>query len=93
MTINKKTVAALLDVLQRAASQLEGDFGAEDAMANELRDMHRMILGVNAGVSGPRPSQEKLMDGRPAREKWREKSRQQAMSRPRDSNGHFIKMM
>lgn len=88
MTINKRTTATLLDLLQRTASQLEGDYGPEDGLASELRDMHRQILGSNIRSQKRMLTSEEML----AQEAKREKIRHQAKLKARNRNGSFVKM-
>lgn len=78
MTISKNLTRELLDLLQRGASQLEGDYGRQDGLATEMRDMHSKILGF--GEAKPAPTN-------PAKSAASAKS---AMNRHRDANGHFV---
>lgn len=78
MTINRRLTAALLELLQRAASQLEGDFGKEDGVASELRDMHRALLSQPQN----RTREQMIAD---------QALKDRARVKPRDKNGHFIR--
>lgn len=84
MIISKTFTKDLLDVMGRAASQLEGDYGAEDRLASELRECCRRLL-----ADGPAKRDLETQAKRRRSTSTTQKLSLIASTRKRNKHGHF----